>query len=270
MKAIGGLKVEGVTLAGAYNCKIPLDMVHFANYQRNAIKKHVERIAAGWIPLAARPLSISYRERTFWCYDGRQTLNAMMILGKTHADAIVATGLTYQKEAQLFFIQNDVPRKMNGWKKFSSSLEAGNDVNQKLITLANDYNLSTPLTHNVHHAERADITNVGTLTEPNRKGGLPLVEKVFIVLSCAWRTDGKKSPVKSGAKGIDLIRGLFMFLHKNQDLQMRTVVDTLRGMEPDYVRSIANRKKSRGRIDATQFRMAFETVLTGGRRLLAA
>jgi len=265
---IGGIKFPFLMDNGLYFGRVPLDVVMFASYQRDAVLQHWKKISASWNPHAALPLSLSWRDNHFWCYNGRQTMTAMLDRGYTHANATVVTGLTYQQEASLFYIHNNAPKKMNGWTKFRGAVEAGYEVQKVLLAEATRFNLTTPLSINVNNAQNADITNVGTLQEPFKKGGMPLVRKVLTIMSKSWRIS-TNGPVKSAAKGIDLIRGLYNFLHNHQDDNINDIAAVLKGMEPEYIRRLANKKKSRGRIDAAQFRQAFEQVMSTAGRIAA-
>ena len=66
-----------------------------------------------------------------------------------------------------------------------------------------------------------------------------------------------------------VIRGLYKYLHHHQSESIRDVVDVLVDYEPEAIRRLANKKRSRGRIDATQFTQAFEQVLTTAGRIAA-
>jgi hypothetical protein len=269
-----GLNVPG---SAGYYCKIPFLVVNFADYQRKAIPAHVNKIADIFDIRAVGSLAISYRDGKLWCYDGRQRQAAMMKKGMTSHRAIIVTGLSYEDEARLFFWLNDVPRKMASWKKFDAQMKAGNMAYRLILkTIQHENNLTTPLHETIEVDNRADVTSTRAVLEAFQEIGIPGLNLVCRVLNEAWRMPptvvNGRAIIKGGvdpiAKRLDILRGLIAFIKEHREIPDNTIIKVLRSPElsPRHVQAIAKRKKSKGRIDATQYRQAFEEIFIKGRK----
>lgn len=238
--------------------------LYFPDYQRFAITKHVDRIAAAWNPAFARPLIVSKRDRHLNTVDGRQTSAAALQTGVTEGLAFIWDDWTYEQEAKAFFVFNDVPKQMNGWKKFDADRKAGNAANETILRTLHNLGLTTPLHNHVLHAGLADVTSSRVIQEVYRKGGQPLLIAFGRAL-LGWKREGV---MPDTAKAIDFGRGLKDFLAKSTNLP--ETLRILRILSPDQIREVANGQVSEGRIDATQIRLALEVLATAGSRRRAA
>jgi hypothetical protein len=242
---------------GAFLATVDLTRLAFPDYQRGAIKKHVAKIADNWDNEFARPLLISLRDRQLNTFDGRQTSAAALEDGQTTLLAFIWDDWTYEREALAFFVFNDVPKRMNGWKKFSADMKAGNAANVLILETLHDAGLTTPFHPGVTIAKNADVPKSSTVQDVMRKGGLPLL-RLFAKVMKNWKFQGV---ISETAKASDFGRALKDFLFKNQS-NARAIVQALRVITPEQVLQLAKTKKSKGRIDNAQIRQAFET-LTG-------
>lgn len=250
-----------------YVAIVDLMKIHFADYQRDAIPSHVAKIAGAFEIEAARPLSVSYRDGRLWCYDGRQTMTAMMKRGFVKHTATVLNGLTYDREASLFFTLNDVPRKVASWNRFKAAIAAGNDAYRMILETINAHNLTTPLHPHVGKAAHADIKQPGAVLECFAKGALPLLNRFCMILDRCWRIPGGgDQPVSEEGKKIDILRGLIAFLHEYPDLPAKTMVMVLKAVPPDTLKGIAKDMPGRGRVDAKQFKLALESLFFEDRK----
>jgi len=257
-KKVGIIRVLSGRLAnGAYFAEVDYTSLIYPDYQRGIIKSHVHSIANNWNWQYARPLLISKRSNKLNVIDGRQTATAAIIAGHTTGLAFVWTDWTYEMEAKAFYVFNQVPKKMNGWKNFHAALKAGNATNQLILDTLHNNGLTTPYHPQVAHPNLADINKANVPQEVMRKGGLPLL-KLFAKVMKGWKTNGV---LPDTAKRTDFGRGLLRFLHEHQD-DANNIVRMLKVVTPDQVRQIANQTPSKGRIDATQIRLALE-FLTG-------
>lgn len=264
-KAVGVLETHKTFISGAIHCVVDLSKIYFASYQRDAISSHVKKISGNFDPKAANPLKINFRDGKLYCYDGRQTSAALIEKGHNRHDAIVFQGMTELDEARYFYIQNDVPRKMNGWTKFYANMMAGSDTLKEIQKIVHKNNLTLPRDPGVHKVGNADITSPRALLEAfamQGGGGTPLVDRMCRVLDKAWRLSpiNKNSPVIPDAKKIDMLRGLMRFLDDHQKLPMNTIIMVLKHHTPDVIRGMAKDMPSKGRIDSAQIKQAFEKI----------
>lgn len=256
---------------GGFVAVVDLSTVHFADYQRAITATHVKKIQKDWNERAADMPKLSLRDGKLWCYDGQHTIHARLERGENKVWAIVFEGLTYTDEAKLFFIHNDVPKKMNGWVKFRADMNSGNAAKRRMLDIIHDFNLTVPGDPLVATAAHADVTSSRAVQEAFKRGGEPLLKLLCRIIGQAWRIDGKKTgPVQEAAKQIDLLRGLIHYLHANREsLDVKALIITLRRIGPEGVREIANQQKSKGRIDAAQIREALEKLTRPTFRLAA-
>ncbi len=262
-EALGILKVGTKLNNGAYICLVSLGELNFDTYQRKPIKAHVESIANGWDDMKANLLKLNIRDGKLYCFDGRQTSAAAAKRSMTKLEAIVFEGLTFQQEANLFFTHNDVPKKMNGWKKFFSAIAGGNLMRAELVEIVHRNNLTLPNDPNVHKMENADVTSSRALVEAWKIGGYQFVNKVCRILDKAWRDgSGKKANVYTDAKKIDMLRGLMNFLRNPaySFIPDATILKVLKVTPPSEIRALANQQRSKGRIDAAQISAALVKV----------
>lgn len=240
-------------LNNSFLCEVDFTQLYFLDYQRDEIKHHTLSISDRWNPSFARPLILSLRDQQLNCVDGRQTSCAARLSGITKGLAFVWTDWTYQTESKAFFVFNDVPKKQNGWKRFNSALIAGNDTNARILEIIHSGGLTSPYHPHVAHGNLADITECGVIQQVYRAGADPLLKK-FVQVMKGWKKGGF---VPETAKKTDFGRALKMFLMKHSS---PTVIKQLKVVTPDQLRELANTMPSQGRIDATQLRMAMESV----------
>lgn len=256
---IGILELHtGRLVNGARLATVDFTKLFFPDYQRDAISHHVKSIGANWNPSYARPLLINLRDRKLNTFDGRQTSTAAISIGITKGLAFVWDGWTYQQEAAAFFVFNDVPKQMNGWKKFDAARKAGNATNELILTTLHGLGLTTPFHPQVAHVGLADITSSRVVLEVMKKGGLPLLT-AFGKTMKGWKANGV---LPETAKAIDFGRGLRDFLFSNNNVETLRV---LKIITPDQIRQVANGLPSIGRIDFSQIRQAMETLARTGR-----
>lgn len=270
-KALGILEVKAELLNGSFLCLVGLDRLHFPDYQRDAIGPHVKRITDGWDDKAANPVKVNIREARLNCFNGRQTSTAMLRRNMTRCDAIVFDGLTYEQEAHYFFVENNVPKKMDGWKKFHADRIGGNAVNQLILNTIHDHDLTVPGDPLVSKPANADVSKIGSILDAFKIGGMEMVDRICMLLDRVYRLPGRgKTPVQSAAKRTDFLRGLTLFLKANTELSNRSLVQAIRPYMAEDIRAIANGTPSKGRIDAPQIKRAYETIMEGTVKLAKA
>lgn len=257
-KKLGIVKKKAELVGGGYLCVVALDSLHFDDYQRDAIGAHVKNIVGKFSAAACLPLQVNKRDGRLMCYDGAQRTSALLCKGHTQWDAIVYDGKTYEEEARLFFHLNDIPRQMNGWKKFFADIKAGNHAKQMMIDVIHKHRLTVPKDPGVRRQNDADVTSSRAVMEAVAKGGTPLLEQMCKVLDKSWRNGGPKESVLDGAKKIDMLRGLINYLHTHK-LDNATL-KTLKLLGPDGIREIANTMTTKTRPDAAAIAAAISSA----------
>lgn len=256
-KSSGVVNVYGKLENGAYACKVQLTKLEYASYQRGLMMCHVNRILKDWDVTAARLLCCSWRDGHMYNVDGQHTAHALVEKNYFTWDAEVFVNQTFDDEARTFFRRNDIIKRMAGWKKFDAALKAGNPCHQQILDTIQGFDLTTPLSPEISKPGAADITSCGAVMEAYEKGGVILLSKVCKVLAKAWRVNGA---VDTDAKQIDILRGLYRFLHGANDLNMVAFLNLARRYPPTAIKDLAKRCDSAGRVDHVQYRQAFEQI----------
>jgi hypothetical protein len=266
-RKLGIVKVLGQKANGAWYATISLmaQFIYYACYQRAEDSKWVNTLAKAFDPRKASEPRLSLRNNKLYCIDGRQTIAAMLKRGLKTVECIVFNDLTYTKEAEYFFDWNTQFKEMAGWVNFYARVEASDPVTKTMIDIAHKHKLTLPRDRGVDKPRHADIANVSTLNESYRKGGFALLAKVCKVLAC-WKENGH---VAKAAKDVALLRGLVKYLQETKN-SMASILRVLRHLKPEVIRQIAADMPSKGRIDATQMKMAFEAVVSSGQMMKAA
>lgn len=244
----------------SYVMVVQLASIHFDDYQRPGQRKHVENIANIFNPVAARFPLLSFRNGKLYSYDGGHTVRSMLRVGVTEFECVVTTGLTFEQEAELFYMLNQMPKKMNGWLNFRSAMMYGNEMYCRIFELCEKYHLTTPLTPGVTKRTAADVTNSTALLDAYRKGGEPLLEMVLWVLDKCWRTGPtRKSGVQEAAKSTEVLRGLTLFLQEfNDQLTLKGLQAVLSKVTADELTEAAKKQSCKTRADAKQYKMALQ------------
>lgn len=100
-------------------------------YQRSIDTSKVKKIVANFNPNLVNPVKVSFRENSYWVFDGQHTLRALVLRnGGTDlmVDCKVYYGMTYEDEARMFALQNGIQTAVQSIQQLRSLYEA-KDVN---------------------------------------------------------------------------------------------------------------------------------------------
>lgn len=120
---------------------VPVNMIHFADYQRTPNPTQVKAIVDNFDPHRTSPIELSYRDGVYWCFDGQHRTAAYKTIGLKSILAQVHYGLTYEDEAYLFAQQNVNKRNISTTDNWNAKLESGNrsPETQEIIRICNDF-----------------------------------------------------------------------------------------------------------------------------------
>ena len=77
-------------------------------YQRSVVTEDVDRLIAKWDDKLLTPIVVSFRDGNFNVVDGQHRIAAMRKMaggGDVIVPCIIYTGLTYEQEAELYYIK---------------------------------------------------------------------------------------------------------------------------------------------------------------------
>jgi hypothetical protein len=240
---------------GAYLCYVDTRCISFEDYQRPEINAHVRRITNSWDIEFARPLLVSLRNGKLNVFDGRQTSASSLRVGQYIMLALVWDKWAYEREAKAFFVLNDSPKKMEGWKRFKADMDAGNQTNTKILQILHSHGLTTPFHPYVDNKKRADINKPSGVLNIVKAGGLELL-KFYAKVMRNWKVNGT---ISESAKGADFVRAMRDFLLKTMNMQTEVLI-ALKSITPERIREMSREYPTVGRTGATQIRRAMESV----------
>lgn len=100
------------------------------SYQRPVRMEKVNKIVAEFDPLLVNTLKVSLRNGRYYVFDGSHTLEALRIVkGKEHfpVECRLYKGLTYEREAELFALQNGEATRVGVPYKIRALAAAGDE-----------------------------------------------------------------------------------------------------------------------------------------------
>ena len=119
-KVYGGRKIA----------QIPVELLEIAGYQRKQ-GNTVLSIAKGWDDRKCDPLTVSYRNGSFYVVDGQHRLAAAKLIGKPDITCVISE-MSYEEEADYFARQKENVLTVTAYRRLWAHKEAGdrsaNDV----------------------------------------------------------------------------------------------------------------------------------------------
>jgi hypothetical protein len=111
-----GQRIQSVALA---------DMEPESGYQRATNPTQVNSIVKNFDETKLGTLTVSERDGKFHVVDGAHRVKALRKLGYTHANCVVLSGLTFEREAEYFRSQNEGKRGIRPIEFFKAGLVSG-------------------------------------------------------------------------------------------------------------------------------------------------
>ena len=121
---------------GCYACQVNLQMTRLPEeYGRQIDPKHVEEISDDEVYdiRCARPPVMSFRDSCLNNVDGNHTSKVLQIHNVNVYDANVHFGLTEEQEAAMFYLLNQLPKRMNSWTAFAAAVKAGRPIETEIL-----------------------------------------------------------------------------------------------------------------------------------------
>lgn len=100
-------------------------------YQRPVNPEDVDRLIAKWNPCLLTPIVVSFRDGNFNVVDGQHRIAAMRKMaggGDVIIPCIIYTGLTYQQEAELYYMLDQTRGKLRLSHATKALVESGSDA----------------------------------------------------------------------------------------------------------------------------------------------
>jgi hypothetical protein len=214
---------------------VPLDRLFIdADYQR-PLTTFVEKVAADYNPALVGTLVVSERKghagrlQEGAIIDGQTRWEGMRRVGESVAPCLIYIGLTPADEAKLFSALQTQRRGMATYLRFRAALVAKDPEAIAIAAIVQQQGfdldvVETPQT----------IRSISALEATYRRDP-QLLHTVMGVISAAW-----PDPATEFRTGGDLIRGLGIFLTREQGIDKERLVKRLGSVDPRMVRHRAN------------------------------
>lgn len=193
--ACDAIVTNAIDIGGGKIARIPCDLLQIADYQRKEDPRHISRLTKGWDESKCAPLTVSYRDTSFWVVDGQHRLSAAKILGKKDLKCIIQD-MNYKVEAESFAGQNDYEKRVSVYSKLTALAKAGEQPYKDILTIFK--NQSVPLVENTRPAPGECGCSSVVLRVRQRAGREGLLWVLNLIRDIGWSTS------KNGYSGIIL------------------------------------------------------------------
>lgn len=188
-------------------------------YQRPLNQKNIKCIEEKYIKELVNPVKVSLRGGKYYVIDGQHTLFVLIELFGENCSipCIVYTGLTYEKEAELFQLQDVFKKILTKNERYKARYEAGDETIKKFKEICDQMNIGCSFRTNGSGVLK--IGNYKYMIEDvfEKKGSAHLVELLSIIKAAYG--DDKKAMSSDFTKGLDM----FITVYKGQYQKQRLV-----------------------------------------------
>lgn len=160
----------------------------------------VRTYAAKYEPKIFGVILISYRDGEYYVVDGQHRVEVARIKGIKSVWCQVISGLTYEEEANLFFLVNNNKTRLNVNHKFHASVEAKDEEAMDIVRVLT----KNGFRYSKEGNEKADncISAIGSVKLIYRDSGIKGLDNVLRVLRHAWNGD-RNSLTAEMIKGVN-------------------------------------------------------------------
>lgn len=212
---------------------VPLDRLFIdADYQR-PLTSFVDEVTRDYDPAKVGTLLVSARDdERFAVFDGQTRMEAMKRNGEPDAPCLVYSGLTPEQEAQLFADLVTKRRGTAAYLRFRAELRAGKPQAVAIAEIVEAAGLDLGL------VEKPNTVRAVAALENVYRRDPDLLPLVLNTITAAW-----PDPTTDARLTGDIVRGLAVFLQRESNVRLETLVQRLAGVTPMMIRHRANALK---------------------------
>ena len=235
-------------------------IVSTQEYQRAINQRNVMLIKQGYVKELVNPVKVSLRNGKYYCFDGQHTLAVLtdMFGEDCIVPCLVYTGLTYEKEAELFAKQDEFKRKLSSKEKVKANYEAADEDTVKFVSAVEKAGFKC----HFNHGGATSNNSIGTISylyhTVYKKHGEDHMIRLLSIIRSAW-SDEKNATQDAIIKGLDIFMTLYDGEYVPADL-----VAKLQKVSPIVI--IRNGKASMTHTGATRYAVAIFDVYNKGRK----
>lgn len=234
-------------------------LISSQDYQRPVNQKNVQLIKDGYSKELVNPVKVSLRNGKYYVFDGQHTLTVLTEMFGVNCiiPCLVYTGLTYEREAELFAKQDIYKRKLNSREQYKGLYEANDTDITNFINLCEKAGFSVGL--NGGNSAPLRIMNVKFMYETvYKKRGADHLNRLLRIIKGAYHDEvgGMRDPI---VKGLDV----FVTLYDGEFSEERLVA-ALKTVSPLVI--TRNGKADMTHTGSTRFAVQIFDIYNRGKR----
>jgi len=200
-------------------------------YQRPVETEDVDKLIAKWNPCLLNPIVVSFRNGNFNIVDGQHRVAAMRKMaggGDVIVPCIIYTGLTYEQEAELYYMLDQTRGKLRLGHATKALVESGAnaeiiDVKQRVEDAGFVWALDRPT------GEPFEISTTRAVINAYRLLGGAAFSRMLGLIAGAWH--GTPSSLKAS-----IFSGMALFVKTYEtELVDQTFIKRLSAVDPDEI-----------------------------------
>lgn len=177
-------------------------------YQRAVNQRNCAYIKQGYIKELVNPVKVSLRNGKYYVFDGQHTLTVLteMFGENCIIPCLVYTGLTYEREAELFAKQDEFKKKLSSREKIKAKYEAKDADATTFMKAVESCGYKCTFTSGHYVGTLASITYL--FETVYKRKGVDHLKRLLTIIKSAW-PDDKNATNESIVKGVDMFITLY-------------------------------------------------------------
>ena len=227
------------------------NLVSNQTYQRPVNERNVKLIKEGYSKELVNPIKVSLRNNKYYVFDGQHTLTVLteMFGEDCIVPCIVYTGMTYQREAELFAKQDEFKRKLDIRERMKALYEGEDEEVRDFVRVCESEGFVCNLGSGGGNKSPLKIGNIAyTFNTVYKKKGEKHLRELLRIIKAAW-SDEKEGTGDNVVKGIDIFISIY-----EGEYSAETLVNRLKKVSPLVI--VRNGKADMTHTGATRFAVA--------------
>ena len=200
-------------------------------YQRPVETEDVDKLIAKWNPCLLTPIVVSFRDGNFNVVDGQHRIAAMRKMaggGDVTVPCIIYTGLTYEQEAELYYMLDQTRGKLRLGHATKALVESGADaeiidVKQRVEDAGFVWALDKPT------GEAFEVEATRAVINAYRLLGGAAFSRLLVLLDSTWH--GASISLRAS-----MLSGMALFLKTYEtELDDRSFIKRLSAVDPEEI-----------------------------------
>lgn len=218
--------------------EVQISEIFMDSYQRKINPSKVQKICEDFNLHRMRPIEISQRDGTFWCFDGQHRLEVYKHLGIKRIPANIHFGLTYEDEALLFAMQHVNEQHISKRDEWKALCEARAPLARMITRTCREFNFEVG-------GDTKDGKSIGAIREVLKiaeRHGEQGLRDVLFVLRAAFEHDPSSAHH-------DIVAGMCKLLDtypKLSDFHYNRFVQVLKKTSPRILLKKSMTERGRG------------------------